>query len=197
MTVAVWQWAGIAWLATGLAVVCIIELASRSADKPGPLSQASILLSIAFCVALILGAPFLLLFIFGVCFQMLWQGRIPLSNRVWWPARAATFDVRPPRTGSREFSIPSDWLRKRITIVEAEDDNPGISDDRVSRFPEAAQPFGFLNRQWETLKAEMKPSDELWTFISPADSWQQFIGRMGIALLRDGNVIDVIFTEYN
>ena len=95
MAMAVWQWAGIAWLATGLAVVCTVEFLSRSADTPGPLSEASILLSIALSAALILGAPFLLLFVLGVCFEMLWRGRIPITNGVWWPARAAKFDVPP------------------------------------------------------------------------------------------------------
>ena len=93
--------------------------------------------------------------------------------------------------------IPADWLRKKITVAEAEADNPGISDDRVSRFPEAARPFGFLNREWETLKAGIKPGDELWSFISPADPWQQLASRMGVALLRDGKVIEVIITEMN
>jgi len=93
--------------------------------------------------------------------------------------------------------IPADWLRKKITVAEAEADNPGISDDQVSRYPEAARPFGFLNREWEALKAAIKPGDELWSFISPADSWQQLASRMGVALLRDGKVIEVIATEIN
>ena len=96
-----------------------------------------------------------------------------------------------------KMMIPADWLRKKTTVEEAEADNPGISDDRVSRFPEAARPFGFQSRQWETLKAEIKPSDEVWTFISPADSWQQFVGGMGVALLRESNVIGVIVTLMN
>ena len=104
MTMAVWQWAGIAWLATGLAVVC----ASRSAGTDGPLSQESILSSIALSAALILGAPFLLLFILGVCFQMLWRGSIPIISRDWWPARAAKFAVPPgPKV------MITDWLTKR------------------------------------------------------------------------------------
>jgi len=183
MTMAVWQWAGIAWLATGLAVVC----ASRSAGTDGPLSQESILSSIALSAALILGAPFLLLFILGVCFQMLWRGSIPIISRDWWPARAAKFAVPPgPKV------MITDWLTKKITVAEAEADNPGISDDRVSLSPEAARPFGFLNRQWEALKAEIKPGDELWSFCSPTESWQQLAGLMGVTLLRDGKVIEVI-----
>ena len=173
MTMAVWQWAGIAWLATGLAVVCTIELASRSADTPGPLSQASILSSIAFSAALILAALFLILFILGVCLQILWRGRIPITYGVWWPARAAKFDVSPQPTRSRETI--TDWLRKKITVAEAEADNPGISDDRVSLYPEAARPFGR-----EALKVEIKPGDELWSFCSPTESWQQLAGLMAL-----------------
>jgi len=59
-------------------------------------------------------------------------------------------------------------------------DNPGISDDRVSLYPEAARPFGFLNRQWEALKVEIKPGDELWSFCSPTESWQQLAGLMAL-----------------
>jgi hypothetical protein len=33
----------------------------------------------------------------------------------------------------------ADWLIKNITIAEGEADNPGISDDRVSRFPKAVE----------------------------------------------------------
>jgi hypothetical protein len=98
---------------------------------------------------------------------------------------------------TRKMIIRADWLRKKITVEEAEAENPGITDDRVTRFPEAAGPFGFLNRQWEALKAQIKPSDELWTFISPTESWQQFTGLMGVAFLRDRKVIDVIVSEMN
>jgi hypothetical protein len=169
----------------GLAVVCTIELASRSADTLGPLSQASILSSIAFSAALILGAPFLLVFILGVCFHILWRGRVPIINRIWWPARAAKFDVCPRHTS--EIPIPTDWLIKKISIAQAEADNQSIRDD----------PFGFMNREWGALKAEIKPGDELWSFVSPKDSWQRLAGRMGVALIRDSKVIKAIFTCIN
>jgi len=48
-----------------------------------------------------------------------------------------------------------------------------------------------------TLKAEIKPGDELWNFSSSTESWQQLAGRMGVALLRDGKVIQVLITEIN
>jgi hypothetical protein len=48
--------------------------------------------------------------------------------------------------------------------------------------------LAFLNRQWEALKAEIKPSDELWTFVSPADSWRQFAGLMGVCFAARSQV---------
>jgi hypothetical protein len=47
-----------------------------------------------------------------------------------------------PINSTRKTIIPADWLRKKITVEKAEADNPGISDDRVSRFPGAARSFG-------------------------------------------------------
>jgi hypothetical protein len=93
--------------------------------------------------------------------------------------------------------IPKEWLQKSITVAEAEAAYPGIKDDRVQRFPEAAKPFGFENREWEALKAQMQPGDELWTFSSPADSWQHLAGRAGIALVRNGNPIKILLGAMN
>jgi hypothetical protein len=90
-------WVGITWAALGLVTVCGIELADRSYGRRGPLSQAKLLSSIGYSGALIVGAPFLLLLSVGVCCQMLWQGRIPTTNRIWWPARAAKLDPARPR----------------------------------------------------------------------------------------------------
>jgi hypothetical protein len=94
-------------------------------------------------------------------------------------------------------SILTSWLIKKVTVEEIEAANPGIRDERIDRFPEAAKPFGFLNPKWEALKAEMKPGDELWTFASPADSWKNLAGRAGIALVREGDVVRSIITLQN
>ncbi len=103
------------------------------------------------------------------------------------PAYAA--DDAPP--------IPKAWLDKKVTIAEAEAAHPGVNDERVQSMPEIAKPFGFLNGRWEALKAEMKPGDELWTFSSPAQSWQDLAGSAGVALVRDGNPIKVLVTMRN
>ena len=93
--------------------------------------------------------------------------------------------------------IPKSWLDKKVTIAEAEAAHPGISDERVQRFPDAAKPFGFKSGQWEAIKAAMQPGDELWTFISPAESWENLAGRAGIAVVRDGNPVMVLTTMLN
>ena len=93
--------------------------------------------------------------------------------------------------------IPKSWLDKKVTIAEAEAEHPGIRDERVQRFPDAAKPFGFKNGQWEAIKAAMQPGDELWTFASPAKSWEDLAGRAGIAVVRDGNPIMVLTAMLN
>jgi hypothetical protein len=93
--------------------------------------------------------------------------------------------------------IPKEWLDRKISVEEAEAAHPGIRDERVLRFPEAAKPFGFQNAEWEALKAEIKVGDELWSFASPADSWEHLAGRGGIALRRNGKSIKVIVTIMN
>ena len=94
--------------------------------------------------------------------------------------------------------IPKSWLDKKVTIAEAEAEHPGIRDERVQRFPDAAKPFGFKSGQWEAIKAAtMQPGDELWTFASPAESWQNLAGRAGVAVVRDGNPVMVLTTMLN
>src|ERR1700684_150905 len=93
--------------------------------------------------------------------------------------------------------IPKARLDKKVTIAEAEAEHPVIRDERVQRFPDAAKPFGFKNGQWEAIKAAMQPGDELWTFASPANSWEDLAGRAGIAVVRDGNLVMVLTTMLN
>ncbi len=102
---------------------------------------------------------------------------------------ASRADEKPP--------IPKAWLDKKVSIEEAEALHPGVHDERVQRMPDIAKPFGFLNGAWEALKAAMQPGDELWTFASPPESWQNLAGRAGVAVVRDGNPIKIIVTRMN
>jgi hypothetical protein len=88
--------------------------------------------------------------------------------------------------------IPKEWLQTPISVAQAEAAHPGITDDRVKRFPDAAKPFGFNNANWEALKAEMQRGDELWTYSSSPESWRQLAGRSGIALVRNGTPIKIL-----
>jgi hypothetical protein len=99
--------------------------------------------------------------------------------------------------GGDEPPIPNQWLDRQVNVEEAEVAHPGITDDRVARFPEAAKPFAFKHREWEELKAAMQPGDEIWTFSSPTNSWQDLAGRAGVALVRNGTPVKVIVTMMN
>jgi hypothetical protein len=59
------------------------------------------------------------------------------------------------------------------------------------------KPFGFLNAQWEALKAAMLPEDELYAFHSSPESWQARAGRRGFALVRNGKVVRRVVTILN
>jgi hypothetical protein len=93
--------------------------------------------------------------------------------------------------------IPAAWLIKKISVAEAEAEYPGVRDERAKQHPALARPFGALNAKWEALKADIRPGDELWTFSSPPRTWEDLAGRAGIALVRDGQAIEVIVTKLN
>ena len=91
--------------------------------------------------------------------------------------------------------------RKTIPELEAEftlrPDQLSESDRTGPRAQFLLKPFGGLNAQWETLKARMQPGDELWTFSSSAQSWADLAGRAGVALVRDGEIIERMVTIMN
>jgi hypothetical protein len=93
--------------------------------------------------------------------------------------------------------IPKAWLTERTTVEESEAANPGITDERTERFPDAAKPFGFQHREWEEFKALILPGDELWVFSSPPESWKNLAGSFGVALVRGGVPIKILVTVVN
>lgn len=99
--------------------------------------------------------------------------------------------------GEAAAMVPTAWLQKKIRVAEAEAAYPGVKDERSARFPEATKPFGFRHQEWDDLKAAMPPSDEIWTFTSPAKSWEDLAGRAGVALVRNGVSIKVVITAMN
>ncbi len=86
-----------------------------------------------------------------------------------------------------------EWLRKLVTVAEAEAANM-VQIDKLGPKP---IPFGFINDRWRALLSKLQEGDELWEFRSPPDSWANMAGRAGIALIRDGNVLDWIVSRMN
>lgn len=98
---------------------------------------------------------------------------------------------------------PKSELLERKTVAELEveytlrPDQLSESDRTGPRAQILLKPFGFQNDKWEALKARMLPGDELWTFASSAESWQALAGRAGIALVRDGRIVEQLVTLMN
>jgi hypothetical protein len=80
-------------------------------------------------------------------------------------------------------SISADWLDAPVSVAQVEAD--------------LGAPSSGLRDEWEKLKSELQPGDRLMRFASPVESWQRLAGRAGIALVRDGKVIDAIVTMMN
>lgn len=45
--------------------------------------------------------------------------------------------------------------------------------------------------------ARLREGDELWWYQTPPETWEMLCGREGLALVRDGKIIDFIFTAIN
>jgi len=78
------------------------------------------------------------------------------------------------------------WLEKQYSLADLE-----------ARHMYDGKPFGHLNERWDLLKASMQEGDTVWEFSSPPESWRNMAGRAGVALVRDGAIIDVIITMMN
>jgi len=78
-----------------------------------------------------------------------------------------------------------------IAAVEAEYmvSNPRLGDKPI--------PFGFNNREWLELLTKMQDGDELWSYSTSADSWNNLAGRAGVRLIRGDRVVADIMTIMN
>ena len=83
-----------------------------------------------------------------------------------------------------------EWLERRTTIEELEAKH-SVRDDRLGSEP---VPFGFMYKKWTRFTGQMQQGDELWEFAAPEKAWEHLAGRAGIALVRNGEIVDVIHT---
>jgi len=85
------------------------------------------------------------------------------------------------------------WLTDRMTVEEAETKHlvlhPQLGEEPI--------PFGFQNEAWKALVDRMEEGDEVWAFNSPKETWEKMFGRAGIAVVREGKIVDMLVTKLN
>ncbi len=92
-----------------------------------------------------------------------------------------------------------EWLKNKTTVAEAE------AEHMVDLVYEPGSPmhgpthiaFGNANARWLALVAKMQEGDELWTFDSPLETWENLCGRRGYSIVRDGEIIDSLIIGMN
>jgi hypothetical protein len=76
------------------------------------------------------------------------------------------------------LAVDVSWLTKRVTAEELRADRDG-------------------GAFWKRLLDAYRDRDELWEFSSPAHYWQNLAGCGGVALVRDGAVVDSVVSVMN
>jgi hypothetical protein len=87
-----------------------------------------------------------------------------------------------------EDRIPKDWLQEKLSLQQAE---------AANTLPEGGVLFGGQNERWERMKASLQSSDQIWSFYSPPVTWEHCAGRSGVAVVREGRVVDCLITMMN
>ena len=102
---------------------------------------------------------------------------------------------QPKRTSTLSFQEihRHRFIRKYASVQEAEAEKM-VTDSRLGDKP---VPFGFNNHRWRELLAEMQDGDELWTFTTSDESWENGCGRAGISLVRNGKEVNCIVGKMN
>jgi hypothetical protein len=79
------------------------------------------------------------------------------------------------------------WRKDRVSI------------EHIERQPilDHEAPFTDDFKDWRRFKSLVQAGDELWTFRSPQEEWDRFMGWQGIVLVRDGRFVDVCVTAQN
>jgi hypothetical protein len=78
------------------------------------------------------------------------------------------------------------WLQSKATVQELE------AEHLVNGIP-----FGYCHDDWESMKARMRSGDEVWRFSSPPEDWEALMGWEGVALVRDGEIVECVVTAMN
>lgn len=75
--------------------------------------------------------------------------------------------------------MTKEWLARRVERSEV--------NEKVPKGHPRFQPF------WD----ELRPDDEIWSYCSPMETWSKMCGRMGYAIVRDGEIVKSCVTLMN
>ncbi|QDU76673.1 hypothetical protein Pan97_37280 [Bremerella volcania] len=79
--------------------------------------------------------------------------------------------------------VPKEWLTAPTTLQE-------IMATCNNEDPQVAAVANHYLNQAAPLFQQMQPGDELWNYSSPSDDWANNRGNAGLAIVRDGELID-------
>lgn len=83
---------------------------------------------------------------------------------------------------TRVKNLPPDWLTERTSVDEVL--------DRFNCLPLRARTQAVANVT--AFASEMQSGDELWRYSSSSESWTKKMASAGLAILRDGVIIDAM-----
>ena len=92
-----------------------------------------------------------------------------------------------------------DWLIKSVTVPELEAamlrNEQRIEKSGVYSFA----PLDNITNtdEWKKIKSSLIEGDEIWEYCSPGETWAKMMGRTGICLVRNDEVIMDIVTTMN
>lgn len=86
------------------------------------------------------------------------------------------------------------WLKDKLSMEEYKERQEKIFGSLNSR-PIIQK--AFVEKFWKPFIENLQEGDEIWTFRSPDEDWDNLCGRAGDAILRDGEIVYVQVTELN
>lgn len=80
-------------------------------------------------------------------------------------------------------TVPKEWLTAQTTLQE-------IMATCNNEDPQVAAVANHYLNQAAPLFQQMQPGDELWNYSSPSGHWANNQGDAGLAIVRNGEIID-------
>jgi hypothetical protein len=94
--------------------------------------------------------------------------------------------------------IAHSWLKERIEAISPDEvfrrelDQLGLSDsDKQQLLARASSQWA---EKWQSFISGMIAGDEIWSFRSPPETWNQFAGAAGFAIVRSDCIVATITT---